>query len=145
DRRARHEPAARPVADARRRDDPDQRRGRQPGGGGKHLARGHHRADRPPRRDRDRSNGEPRGRARTDVSATAGLVLAAGGPVIPNFGGGSSCVVQNHQFCLSWFTHNWSTVFEPRLVEHLELTAIAVGVGMVIAFAAAIFAYKHRW
>jgi osmoprotectant transport system permease protein len=73
------------------------------------------------------------------------MVLAAGGPVIPNFGGGSSCVVQNHQFCWSWVQQNWSSVFEPRLVEHLELTAIAVGVGMVIAFAAAIFAYKFNW
>ncbi|HWD75788.1 MAG TPA: ABC transporter permease [Solirubrobacteraceae bacterium] len=72
-------------------------------------------------------------------------VLAAGGPVIPNFGGGSSCVVQNHQFCMSWFLQNWSSQFEPRLIEHLELTGIAVGVGMAIAFAAAIFAYKHNW
>jgi osmoprotectant transport system permease protein len=79
------------------------------------------------------------------VSALPGVVLAAGGPVIPNFGGGSSCVVQNHQFCLSWVTQNWSSVFQPRLLEHLELTAIAVGVGMVIAFAAAIFAYKYNW
>ena len=79
------------------------------------------------------------------MSTPAELVLAAGGPVIPNFGGGSTCVVQNHQFCLSWFTHNWSSVFQPRLIEHLELTAIAVGVGMVIAFAAAIIAYKRNW
>jgi osmoprotectant transport system permease protein len=72
-------------------------------------------------------------------------VLAAGGPVIPNFGGGSPCVVQNRQFCMGWFTQNWSSVFEPRLIQHLELTAIAVGVGMAIAFAAAIFAYRYNW
>jgi osmoprotectant transport system permease protein len=80
------------------------------------------------------------------VSAGLPLVLASGGPVIPNFGGGgSSCVVQNRQFCLGWFESNWSSLFEPRLVEHLELTAIAVGCGMVIAFAAAIIAYKQNW
>jgi osmoprotectant transport system permease protein len=65
--------------------------------------------------------------------------------VIPNFGGASKCVVQNQQFCLGWFTQNWNSVFEPRLIQHLVLTAIAVGVGMVLAFAAAIFAYKYNW
>jgi osmoprotectant transport system permease protein len=72
-------------------------------------------------------------------------VLAAGGPVIPNFGGGSSCVVHNHQFCASWVVHNFDSVFKPALIQHIELTAIAVGVGMVVAFAAAIFAYKRSW
>jgi osmoprotectant transport system permease protein len=72
------------------------------------------------------------------------LPLAAG-PVIPNFGHASNCVVQNKQFCTSWFFDNFSSRFEPRLVEHLELTAIAVGIGAVIAFAAAILAYKADW
>jgi osmoprotectant transport system permease protein len=74
------------------------------------------------------------------------LVLAAGGgPVIPTFGKASNCVVQNGQFCSGWFFHNWKVVFQPRLIEHIELTAIAVGVGMLIAFSAAIFAYKQNW
>ncbi len=72
-------------------------------------------------------------------------VLASGGPVIPNFGGASKCIVQNHQFCGSWFLDNFSSRFEPRLVEHLQLTGIAVGIGFVIAFAAAILAYKQNW
>lgn len=72
-------------------------------------------------------------------------LLAAAGPVIPSFGGASRCVVQNQQFCSGWFFHNWSVVFEPRLIEHLELTAIAVGVGMAIAFTAAIIAYEQAW
>jgi osmoprotectant transport system permease protein len=72
-------------------------------------------------------------------------VLAAGGPVIPNFGGGSNCVVNNHQFCMSWFTQNFNPLFKPALIQHVELTAIAVGVGMLIAFSAAIFAYKQNW
>lgn len=71
--------------------------------------------------------------------------LAAGGPVIPHFGGGSSCVVQNRQFCMDWFTQNWSSQFQPRLIQHLELTAIAVGVGMLIAFTAALLAYRYNW
>jgi osmoprotectant transport system permease protein len=75
----------------------------------------------------------------------AALPIAAGGPVIPNFGGASKCIVQNGQFCASWFFHNFSSRFEPRLLEHLELTAIAVGIGAVIAFAAAILAYKQDW
>ena len=74
------------------------------------------------------------------------LVLAAGGgPVIPSFGKASNCVVQNGQFCSGWFFANWHAVFQPRLIEHIELTAIAVGVGMVIAFSAAILAYKQHW
>jgi osmoprotectant transport system permease protein len=73
------------------------------------------------------------------------LLAAGGGPVIPNFGGASKCVVQNGQFCSGWFFNNWSVVFYPRLIEHIELTAIAVGVGMAIAFTAAIIAYKQNW
>ena len=53
--------------------------------------------------------------------------------------------VQNKQFCASWFFDNFSSRFEPRLIEHIELTAIAVGIGMVIAFTAAILAYKLDW
>jgi osmoprotectant transport system permease protein len=66
-------------------------------------------------------------------------------PVIPGFGGGQSCVVQNQQFCGSWFVDNFGSRFAPRLVEHIELTAIAVGVGMVIALAAALFAHRRGW
>ena len=73
------------------------------------------------------------------------LQVAASGPVIPNFGGASKCIVQNHQFCASWLFDNFSSRFEPRIVEHIELTAIAMGVGMLIAFSAAIIAYKNNW
>jgi osmoprotectant transport system permease protein len=69
----------------------------------------------------------------------------AAGPVIPTFQHASSCIVQNRQFCASWFFDNFSSRFEPRLWEHLQLTAIAVGIGAVIAFAAAILAYKQNW
>jgi osmoprotectant transport system permease protein len=65
--------------------------------------------------------------------------------VIPKFGQASSCIVQNRQFCATWFFDNFSSRFEPRLIEHIELTAIAVGAGMVIAFTAAIIAYRLDW
>jgi osmoprotectant transport system permease protein len=79
------------------------------------------------------------------VIAASGPVIAAGGPVIPKFETASNCIVENHQFCASWFFANFSSRFEPRLIEHIELTAIAVGIGMVIAFTAAILAYKQNW
>ena len=79
----------------------------------------------------------------------SGLVPAGGspspGPVIPGFGQGTSCVVQNRAFCGAWFADNFGSRFAPRLVEHIELTAIAVGVGMLIALAAALIAHRLGW
>ncbi len=68
-------------------------------------------------------------------------------PVIPGFGGGGaqSCVAKNGQFCGAWFVDNFGARFAPRLVEHIELTAIAIGVGLVIALAAALFAHRYGW
>jgi osmoprotectant transport system permease protein len=75
--------------------------------------------------------------------ATVTLPLAQGGPVIPNFGRGDECVRNNGKFCLHWFLQNFDNRFLPRMGEHVEMTAIAVGIGFVIAFAAALVAY--RW
>jgi osmoprotectant transport system permease protein len=66
------------------------------------------------------------------------------GPVIPDFGQGSECVRANRTFCWDWVTAHWGDVLWPRLVEHVELTAIAVGLGFAIAFAAALVAYRYR-
>jgi osmoprotectant transport system permease protein len=71
--------------------------------------------------------------------------LAQSGPVIPTFQKGSSCVRENRQFCWDWFSSHWSSTFEPRLVEHIELVAIAVGIGFVIAMVCALVAYRWRW
>jgi osmoprotectant transport system permease protein len=71
--------------------------------------------------------------------------LAQAGPVIPTFQKGSSCVRENKQFCWDWFTSHWSSTFQPRLVEHIELTAIAVGIGFLIAFASALIAFRWNW
>jgi osmoprotectant transport system permease protein len=64
---------------------------------------------------------------------------------VPDFGRGSTCVRENGTFCWGWFRDNWGDVFQPALVEHLWLTAIAVGLGFVIAFLAALLAYRLRW
>jgi osmoprotectant transport system permease protein len=75
-------------------------------------------------------------------------VLAAAGPVIPNFGGGgasNSCVRDNHFFCWRWFKDNWSSTFSPALTQHIEITVVALAIGFAIAFAAALVAYRFDW
>jgi osmoprotectant transport system permease protein len=67
------------------------------------------------------------------------------GPVIPEFGQGSECVRENRTFCVDWVQSNWDTILWPRLVEHVQLTAIAVSIGFVIALAAALVAYRNGW
>jgi osmoprotectant transport system permease protein len=74
-----------------------------------------------------------------------GLPVAQAGPVIPTFGRGSDCVRNNGQFCWGWFKDHWSDLFWPRLVEHIELTLIAVGIGFVIALVTALIAYRWEW
>jgi osmoprotectant transport system permease protein len=70
-------------------------------------------------------------------------LLAQGGPVIPNFGQGDKCVRTNGTFCLHWFLDNFGNRFWPRVVEHIQLTLIAVAIGFVVAFALALVAYRH--
>src|SRR2546421_3898349 len=75
--------------------------------------------------------------------------LAASPPVIPNYGGppGGShgCIARNGTFCWGWVKGHWGDILEPRLLEHLKLTVIAVGIGFAIAFAAALLAHRKRW
>jgi len=71
--------------------------------------------------------------------------VSGGGPVIPNFGGASKCVVNNDLFCTDWVRSNWHGTLEPALVQHLRLTGIAVSIGFVIALAAAIVARHTRF
>jgi osmoprotectant transport system permease protein len=72
------------------------------------------------------------------------IVLAAGGPVIPSFGGSSSfsCERKNGLFCMHWFTTNWSPLLWPALRQHIVLTLIAVIIGFVIATTLALTAYR---
>jgi osmoprotectant transport system permease protein len=75
----------------------------------------------------------------------SGIVVAQqGDPVIPDFGEGSDCVVENRLFCPDWVRDNWSDVIQPALVEHVKLTLIAVVLGFVIAFGAALVTHRYR-
>lgn len=76
------------------------------------------------------------------------MPLAVGGPVIPNFGGGSSsfaCERANRLFCSGWVSRNWSPVLWPALRQHVVLTLIAVGIGFAISTALALTAYQRGW
>jgi osmoprotectant transport system permease protein len=75
-------------------------------------------------------------------------LVAAAGPVIPDFGGGgagNSCVRENGTFCVKWFRDNWSDVFVPALGQHVKLTAIALVIGFAISAALALLAHRFRW
>jgi osmoprotectant transport system permease protein len=72
------------------------------------------------------------------------LFLAQNDPVIPDFGEGSECVTENRLFCTDWVRDNWAGVLQPALLEHVKLVLIAVAVGFVIAFVAAIVTHRFR-
>ena len=55
----------------------------------------------------------------------------------------SSCVEDNG-FCPSWIADNLDRYKQP-LIEHIELTLIAVVIGFAIAFALALAAHRRRW
>ena len=69
-------------------------------------------------------------------------MILTGGPIIPNFGKGSSCVRGDHAFCWDWVRDHWSDTLEPRLIEHVELTLIAVGIGFALALALALLTHR---
>ena len=70
--------------------------------------------------------------------------LLAQAPVIPNFGKGSTCETENHFFCTGWVADHWSDTLQPALLQHIKLAVIAVAIGFVLAFAAALVAYRYR-
>jgi osmoprotectant transport system permease protein len=78
------------------------------------------------------------------MTVAALTLFAQGGPVIPEFGRGDKCIRENGKFCLHWFLDEFGARFWPRVVEHIELSAIALGIGFVIAFAAALVAYRFE-
>jgi osmoprotectant transport system permease protein len=71
------------------------------------------------------------------------LTLAQSGPVIPDFGRGDDCIRNNGKFCTQWFLDNFDDRFLPRIGEHLKMTLIAIVIGFVIAFGAALIAHRH--
>jgi osmoprotectant transport system permease protein len=68
-----------------------------------------------------------------------------GGPVIPDFGHGSACLRHNHWFCTGWVKDHWGDILQPALVQHVELTLIAVGIGFAIAFLLALIGFRWRF
>jgi osmoprotectant transport system permease protein len=70
---------------------------------------------------------------------------SAAGPIIPDFGKASSCVEANRAFCGDWVRAHWGDTLQPALVQHVQLTAIAVAIGFAIAFAFALLAERVRW
>ncbi len=71
------------------------------------------------------------------------LPLAAG-PVIPSFGKGSACERTNGWWCTDWLRDHWSDTLQPALLQHVELSLIAVAVGFGIAAALAIAGVRFR-
>jgi osmoprotectant transport system permease protein len=65
-------------------------------------------------------------------------------PVIPDFGEASDCVAENRTFCTDWVRENWEPVLQPALVEHVQLTVLAVVIGFAISLGAALLAHRVR-
>jgi len=71
-------------------------------------------------------------------------MIAASGPVIPNFGRGSACEVNNGTFCWDWVQQHWHDTLWPALVQHIELALIAVVIGFAIAFLLTLLGLRFR-
>jgi osmoprotectant transport system permease protein len=71
-------------------------------------------------------------------------MIVGAGPVIPNFGSGSSCEQSNGWWCTEWLRSHWHDTLQPALVQHIELALIAVGIGFAIAFVLALLGYRYR-
>jgi osmoprotectant transport system permease protein len=72
-------------------------------------------------------------------------VITAAPPVIPNFGSASKCEQDNGWWCTDWLHQHWGDTLQPALVQHVELSAIAVGIGFAIAFVLALTGYRFRF
>jgi osmoprotectant transport system permease protein len=72
-------------------------------------------------------------------------VIIASPPVIPNFGSASKCEQNNGWWCTDWLHQHWGDTLQPALVQHVELSAIAVGIGFAIAFVLALTGYRFRF
>ena len=71
-------------------------------------------------------------------------MIVASGPVIPNFGHGSACEVNNGTFCTDWVREHWHDTLEPALVQHIELALLAVVIGFAISFVLVLCGLRYR-
>ena len=69
-------------------------------------------------------------------------MTAANAPGDPGLRQGVELRAENGTFCWGWVRQHWTDTLGPALVEHLELTAIAVGIGFVLAFGLALTAHR---
>jgi osmoprotectant transport system permease protein len=65
--------------------------------------------------------------------------------VIPNFGEGSKCERTNGWWCTDWLHAHWGDTLQPALVQHVELSLIAVGIGFAIALLLALLGFRYRF
>jgi osmoprotectant transport system permease protein len=72
------------------------------------------------------------------------MSVLAGGPVIPNFGQGSRCEQTNGWWCTDWLHAHWGDTLQPALVQHVELSAIAIGIGFILASLLALAGFRYR-
>jgi len=77
------------------------------------------------------------------------LLLAAAGEVGKGFIQERSsdtlpCQATDKLFCWDWASEHIDRYGTPTL-QHLELVAISVAIGFVVAFALALLAHRHRW
>ena len=70
--------------------------------------------------------------------------VVAAGPVIPNFGQGSKCEQTNGWWCTDWLHAHWGDTLQPALLQHIELSLIAVSIGFAIAFLLALVGVRYR-
>jgi osmoprotectant transport system permease protein len=71
-------------------------------------------------------------------------LVFAGEPVIPNFGSGTACERDNGWLCTGWLHQHWGDTLQPALVQHVELSLIAVGIGFLLAAALALLGLRYR-
>ncbi|MES1247652.1 MAG: ABC transporter permease [Actinomycetota bacterium] len=71
-------------------------------------------------------------------------MIVAGGPVIPNFGSGSKCETTGGWWCTDWLRSHWGDTLQPALVQHVELSLLAIAIGFVLALGLALVGYRFR-
>jgi len=69
-------------------------------------------------------------------------VVSGRKPVIPTYTSSSNCATNNGTFCWDWFSAHWNGTFFPALVQHIELTLLAVGLGFAVSLALAVVTYR---